>query len=562
MENLRLRTWVAVLAVVFAIASVLPNFVDTSKIAWWPAKKLNYGLDIQGGIQLVMGADIDSVINTTVTRQTVALKSELDKEGIAVKGFSNNEALGSFNIQVSSIVDAKKVEDYLARMHAGSLQVLTSNAERVEVKYYDAYLIEQKQNIIKQAIETIRNRIDEFGVAEPSITQQGMDRILVQLPGMADAEKAKQLINTTAKLDFMALDYTVSAEQLLKLIQDAEKAGNYSMATLRYSDYVARLNADIKDKLPEKTVVYFEKRDDAKSVEVGSTPLLLRTDTDLTGDSLDNAVVGFNQYGAPVVQLRFNPVGAARFATVTEQNIQRQVAIVLDRVVKSAPFINEKIAGGSAEITLGSGRDHQTMLDEAKLISTALRAGSLPVSLEQLEERRVGPSLGLDALEKARFAAIIGSLIIMLIMLVYYKGMGVVTDLTLFLNIVCLLAILGSLGATLTLPGIAGIALTVGFAVDANVLINERIKEELRAGSSLQTAIREGYSKAMSAIIDSNITTSATACVLLYFGTGSVRGFAVTLLAGLATTLFSNVFVSKVIVDNLVYRVGIKKISV
>jgi preprotein translocase subunit SecD len=202
------------------------------------------------------------------------------------------------------------------------------------------------------------------------------------------------------------------------------------------------------------------------------------------------------------------------------------------------------------------------MMEEAKLIATALRAGALPVSLEQLEERRVGPSLGKDALDKAQFAALFGAVLIMLFMLLKYKGMGVITDISLIINIICVFAILGSLGATLTLPGIAGMALTVGFAVDANVLINERIKEELLAGSSIQAAIQEGYSKAMSAIMDSNITTAATACVLLYFGTGPVRGFAVTLLAGLATTLFANVFISKVVVDNMVYKFGVKKISI
>lgn len=563
MDNLRLRTWVAILAVGLAIVSVIPNFVDTSRIAWWPAKKLNYGLDIQGGIQLVMGADIESVISTTVNRQTVALKSEFEKENIAIKGFTTTNAkAGAFDILVASTADAKKVEDQLAKNHAGSIQVLSSNAEKVEVKYYDAYLLDQKQTIIKQAIETIRNRIDEFGVAEPSITQQGADRILVQLPGMADAEKAKQLINTTAKLDFMIVNYEKSQAELSKLITDAETAGNYSMKTMKYNDYVTRLNADLKGKIPEKTVVYFEKRDDAKNMEVGSSPYLLQTDTDLTGDSLDNAAVSFDQYGNPEVALRFNPAGATKFGDLTEKNVRKQMAVVLDKVIKTAPSINGKIPNGSAVITLGRSGDHQKVLDEAKLIATALRAGALPVSLEQLEERRVGPSLGKDALDKAQFAAVLGAVIIMIFMLLNYKGMGAITDITLLLNIICIVAVLSSLGATLTLPGIAGMALTVGFAVDANVLINERIKEELRAGVSIQSAIQEGYNRAMSAILDSNITTAATAVVLLYFGTGPVRGFAVTLLAGLATTLFANVFVSKVIVDNLVHRFGVKKISV
>ena len=379
---------------------------------------------------------------------------------------------------------------------------------------------------------------------------------------MADADKAKQLINTTAKLDFMIVNYEKNPEELRKLISESEKAGNYSMATLKYTEYVAKINADLKGKIPEKTIVYFEKRDDAKTMEIGSTPLLLQTDTDLTGDALDNASVSFDQYGTPEVALRFNPAGAIKFGDLTEKNIKKQMAVVLDKVVKTAPTINGKIPNGSAVITLGRGGNREVVMDEAKLIATALRAGALPVTLEQLEERRVGPSLGKDALQKAQFAALIGAFIIMIFMLVYYRGMGAITDLALLINIMFVFAILGSLGATLTLPGIAGMALTVGFAVDANVLINERIREELALGVSMQAAIQEGYSRAMSAILDSNITTAATACVLLYFGTGPVRGFAVTLLAGLATTLFANVFISKVIVDTLVYRMNVKKISV
>lgn len=563
METLRIRTWSAILVTILAAMFVAPNFFDTSGMAWWPAKKLNYGLDIQGGVHLVMGADVEGVVKTTVNRQTKSLEAEFLKENIAAKGFDTAKASeGAFTILVASAEDAKKVEALLVKNHAGSIQVISSSAEKVEVKYFDAYLIDQKQTIIRQAIETIRNRIDEFGVAEPSITQQGADRILVQLPGMADAERAKQLINTTAKLDFMIVSYEKSPDELRKMIADVEKAGNYSMTTLKYSEYVTRVNTDLAAQLPAKTVVYFEKLGTAKTMDVGNVPYLLQTDTDLTGDALDNASVTFDQYGKPEVALRFNPAGSNKFADLTEKNVKRQMAVVLDKVIKTAPNINQKISGGNAVITLGSSNDRESQLNEAKLISTALRAGALPVSLEQLEERRVGPSLGLDALHKAQLAAIVGSILIMVFMVLYYKGMGLITALGLILNIIAVFAILGSLGATLTLPGIAGMALTVGFAVDANVLINERIREEILKGSSIRTALQEGYDRAMSAIIDSNVTTAATACVLLYFGTGPVKGFAVTLLIGIATTLFANVFVSKVIVDNLVFRFGIKKISV
>lgn len=563
MEGLRSRTWIAVLGLISAIVFVAPNFVDLSRLSWWPAAKLNYGLDIQGGLHLVMGVDVDGVIATSVIRQTQSLKAEFAKENISIKDFNTTKAKeGQFVVEVNSLDDAKKVEAYIQKTYGVILQVLSTGAAAVELKYFDANMLEQKQNVINQAIETIRNRIDEFGVAEPSITQQGAERILVQLPGMADAEKAKQLINTTAKLDFMIVSYEKTAEELLKLIAEAEKAGGYSLASLKYSEYVAKLNQDLVQKLPAKTVIYFEKNENAKSMEAGSVPYLLKTDTDLTGDFLDSAAVSFGQYGQPEVSLRFNPIGANKFAELTGTHINEQMAVVLDKVVKTAPKINTKIPNGQAVITLGVASNREDQLNEAKLIATALRAGSLPASLEQLEERRVGPSLGKDALDKAKTASYIGSILVMIFMLVYYKSMGLVSTISLLINILSIFALLGSLGATLTLPGIAGMALTVGFAVDANVLINERIKEELAKGASLRSAIQEGYHKAMSAIIDSNITVSATALILLYFGTGPVRGFAVTLLVGIVTTLFANVFISKVIVDNLVYRFGVTKFSV
>jgi preprotein translocase subunit SecD len=563
MEGLRTRTWLAVLSVLSVFAFVTPNFVDVSRLSWWPAAKLNFGLDIQGGLHLVMGVDVDGVIATSVTRQTQSLKSEFAKENVLIKDFDLKRAKeGHFTILVNSLDDAKKVDQLLQKNHGTALQVIGTNSDGVEVKYFEAYLLEQKQNVIGQAIETIRNRIDEFGVAEPSITQQGTDRILVQLPGMADAERAKQLINTTAKLDFMLVSYDVPQEELKKLISEAEKAGNYSMSSLKYSEYISKLNQDLASKLPPKTTIYFEKAENAKSIEVGAVPYLLKTDTDLSGDLLDSAAVSFGQYGEPEVSLRFNPIGANKFSDLTSANINKQMAIVLDKVVKTAPNIVSKIPNGEARITLGSSTNYEDQISEAKLIATALRAGALPASLEQLEERRVGPSLGKDALQKAELASVIGSGLVILFMLVYYKAMGIVTAVGLLLNVVSIIAILGSLGASLTLPGIAGIALTVGFAVDANVLINERIKEEIKKGSSLKTAFQEGYHKAMSAIIDSNVIVASTGIILLYFGTGPVRGFAVTLLAGIVTTIFANVFVSKVVVDNLVHRFGVKKFSV
>lgn len=562
MESLRWRSVLAVLGVALAIIWITPNLVNVEG-KWWPSKsKINYGLDIQGGLHLVMGVDVQGVVSESTTRLVNSLKADLAKENIAVTEVKSVRPEDGETVIAAPRTEHEKIKDFLNKQYPSVLQVMTEGDAEIVVRYYDAYLNDYKQKVIHQAIETIRNRIDEFGVAEPSITQQGDNRILVQLPGMADAERAKELINTTAKLDFMLVSGEKSIQELQSLIAEAEKAGNYSMATLKYTEYINRLNADLKGKLPEKTALYFEKSENATKMEIGAIPYLLRTDTDLTGGALDDASVSYGQYGEPEVALVFNSAGAKRFAEITTAARGKQVAIVLDKVVKSAPNINEPITGGHARITLGGGRDRQKSMDEAKMISTALRAGALPASLEQLEERRVGPSLGADSINKAKLGSYIGALLIVIFMAIHYKSMGIIADICLAINIITVFALLTSLGATLTLPGIAAIALTVGFAVDSNVLINERIREELRRGSSWRHAIQEGYHRAMSAIVDANITTAATAVVLLYFGTGPVRGFAVNLLIGIVTTMFANVFLSKVIVDTLFNKFGVKKLSV
>ncbi len=564
MEGLRLRTILAVLGTVLALVWVLPNVVNLGDKWWFSKSRLNYGLDIQGGLHLVMGVDVDGVVNESIQRLSESLKAEFDKDGIIVSSIKPTPGvLGQMDIAVPNAESKAKVEKFLTDKYSTVLQEFNSTDSVVTTRYFDSYMNDYKNRVIQQAIETIRNRIDEFGVAEPSISQQGPDRILVQLPGMADAERAKELINTTAKLDFMIVSNEKSPAELQAMIAETEKAGNYSLATLKYSDYVQRLNKDLKGKLPENTTIFFEKSANAVKMEAGSAPILLRTDTNLDGSALNDAFVSYGQYGDPQVSLNFNTAGSAKFADLTGKNVNKQMAIVLDRVVKSAPNIKDRISGGSAVITLGGGgRDRQHSVDEAKMISTALRAGALPATLEQQEERRVGPTLGADSINSAKWASLIGAGLIILFVLIYYRTMGLISVISLGINILSVFALLTSFGATLTLPGIAAIALTVGFAIDANVLINERIKEELALGHSIRTAIQAGYQHAMSAILDANATTAATALVLLYFGTGPVRGFAVNLLIGVVTTLFANVFVSKVIVDTLIQKFGWKKISV
>ncbi|MFN8791109.1 MAG: protein translocase subunit SecD [Bdellovibrionales bacterium] len=556
MQYYKTRLVLALGGLILAVLWVVPNVVPVQK--WITDNRLNYGLDIQGGLHLVMGVDVEGVVAETTTREIKSLEAELTKAGIVADLSAPNGKAGEIQIKTAQ---GSKVQELMDQQYSTLFQLLKTENDVMTYRYLDAYLLDYRARIINQAIETIRNHIDEFGVAEPSIAAQGSDRILVQLPGMSDAERAKELINTTAKLDFMIVSYDVPADKLADMISKAEKAGNYTLATLKYSDYITRLNQDLKSQLPANTVIYFEKSQNAQRLEVGAVPYLLKTDTGLGGNDLDNAFVSFGQYGEPEVSLRFNPAGAGKFADLTGANVNRQMAIVLDRIVKSAPSIRDRIAGGSAVISLGSGNRDES-LKEAQMISTALRAGALPARLEQLEERRVGPTLGADSIKKAQMGAYVGAALVLLFLMIYYKGMGVLASVSMGVNIVSLIALLAAFGATLTLPGIAGIALTVGFAVDANVLIMERIKEELARGASWVAALREGYSAAMSAIFDSNITVASVAVILFYFGTGPVRGFAITLLLGIITTIFGNVFFSKVLADTLVGKLGIKRISI
>lgn len=565
MENYKSRLMGALAGILIAVILLSPNFFDASKVNWWPAKKkLNYGLDIQGGIHLVMGVDINGVMQETATRQANSLKKELmsTTEKTELVNFKvTNPAVGQMELEFHSPLDAERAQKFIDDRYGTSLQMLERKDKVLVYRYFDNQLVDLRQKVIAQSIETIRNRIDEFGVSEPSISAQGDNRILVQLPGMADAEQAKKLINTTAKLDFMIVDDTVNLGDVQKWIKDAETAGNFTMATVKYSEYTTKINEALKGKIPEKSVLFFGKADNARTMDAGSIPYVLKTDTNMGGSDLDDALISFDRLGKPEVALRFNPAGANKFADVTGNNINKRMAIVLDKVVKSAPNIQTRIGDGNAVITLGQS-NHQDSLDEAKMISTALKAGSLPASLEQLEERRVGPTLGADSVKSATMGAYAGAVLIFIFLVFYYHAMGVVASASIAINVLSGLGLLTALGATLTLPGIAGIALTVGFAVDANVLIQERIKDELAKGASWRQAVKEGYSRAMSAILDSNVMVAAVGVILLNFGTGPVRGFAVTLLIGIVTTLFGGVFVSKVIIDTMLYKWNFKGISI
>lgn len=564
-KNLKLRIISILVVVVAAAFTIYPNFQEV-KEGESSKNRLKYGLDIQGGLHLVMGVDIDSVVSQAAKRMTSTIQDYLKEKSVNVVGVNvvDDADLKApiFHLEFADAAALEAAKPLIDDFYGNMLQIIEESGNKISMRYLDAYLKLTKTRTLDQAIETIRNRIDEFGVSEPSITAQGTERILVQLPGINDATRAKELINKAAFLEFQLVETNVPAE-LPKWITDAEEAGKYNLAQMKsYSKYVARINSDLAKKLPKDTKLVFGKADGAATLTAGKVPYLVTVNVNITGDDLKNASVSYDDFGNPEVNLSFNPVGAKKFGDVTGENVNRQLAIVLDQVVYSAPNIQSRIGGGNARITLGAGGDYQKNLDEAKILSMALRAGALPAQLEQLEERTVGPTLGADSIAAGKKAIMFGGLFVLIFMMVYYKVFGIIASFALILNVYLIVALLTALDATLTLPGIAGIALTIGMAVDANVIIFERIKEELARGQNFRKAIEDGFGHAFSAIFDANITTGIVCIILMYFGTGPVRGFAVTLLCGLVTSMFTAIFVSRTVFDVVVVKFKAKKLAV
>lgn len=551
----------AVVAVVFLFGVIwtVPNFVNTSdptkpgKI-WWPTgNKMVMGLDIQGGLHLVMRVDVGGALKQEATRIAGTLRDEFTKEKIAFQDITmgSNSERGEILIKANE-GDFAAIEKRFTTLYGNQFAVAPT-AGGLSAEFTELHVREFKKGTLDRAIETIRNRIDEFGVAEPSITAQGDDRILVQLPGIQDATNAKELINKTARLDFMIVDDKYSGELLQKQIADAEKAGNFALGpNLKYTAYVEKLNAALKGQIPADRIVRFEKRENAETMEAGRTPYLLMSTETVPGDLLTDAYVAPGEGGRPVVSFRLDGIGGKRFGDMSSKHIKERMAILLDGIVKSAPVLQSKITT-QGQITLGS-RSYEETLKEAKNLSITLKSGALPAALEQLEERTVGPTVGADAIHKGSIGALVAAGLVFGFLLVYYRMAGLIAAASLALNVMLTIAVLSALGASLTLPGIAGLALGLGIAVDASVLIYERIKEEMRHGTSMSAAVGLGYDKAFSSIFDANVTSIMVCMVLMYYGTGSIRGFAITLLTGLVITLFTAVFCTRVVYDLLVVR--------
>jgi preprotein translocase subunit SecD len=399
-----------------------------------------------------------------------------------------------------------------------------------------------KDSAINQALETIRNRIDQFGVAEPLVQRQGLKQIVVQLPGVKDPKRAKDLIKETAMLEFKMLD----EDNQLKLDLPARVP----------KDREAEVVKQAEGKLPEGDQILFERVVEKDTGREYRIPYVVKKRVMLTGDVLSDARVSIGQFNDPYVSITFDAKGGREFERITGENVKKRMAVVLDNSIYSAPVIQERISGGRAQIT------GTFSTQEANDLAIVLRAGALPAPLKIIQDLTVGPSLGKDSIEKGVQATLIAGAMVVLFMIVYYKLSGVIADFALVLNLVCLIGALSALNATLTLPGIAGIVLTIGMGVDSNVLIFERIREEFRQGKPVRLAVDAGYEKAFYTIVDSHVTTLITGVVLFLFGTGPIKGFAVTLCLGIAINLFTALVGTKVIFDIMHQRQRVEHLSI
>jgi len=482
-----------------------------------PHRTINLGLDLQGGIHLVLGVETDKALASQTDRAAEDLKAALDKRGVAVARVAR-EGQAAIAVELASPQawnDALTVAGEFGTFERGEAD---QTRGRFKLAMSEREVARLRDLAVRQGVETIRNRVDQFGVAEPTITRQGDDRILIQLPGVQDPDRAKALIGKTALLEFKMLDERTPVEQA------------------------------VQGQLPEGSEVLYQRRVNKETKAETKVPYVVQKRTLLTGAELNRAEVQAdpNSPGNWQVSIEFNAVGTRIFGDVTEQNVGRHLAIVLDGNVYSAPRINERIPGGRAVIT------GQFTVDEARDLAIVLRAGALPAPVVILEERTVGPSLGKDSIRQGVIAILASAALVFVFMLVYYRLSGLIADVALGLNLLILLACMAAFGATLTLPGIAGIALTIGMAVDTNVLIFERIREELRVGKTPRSAIDAGFNRALRTVIDTHLTVMVTAAILYNFGTGPVKGFAVSLFVGLAASLFTAYFFTRLLFD-LVY---------
>ena len=536
-ENLRLRIITLVVLIVGSVFVLIPTFASTLPQFWQdylPVRRVNLGLDLQGGTHMILNVGVNEAIENALDRNAEYVERAIDEEdGLSAK-------VGRSEGVIRVTTSAEQGDSLLNVLEERFPNLEVDRSERDGSVVFELAFTPIERDALRdltvdQALETIRNRIDYLGVTEPTIQREGREGILIQLPGIQDPERAKDLIGRTAVLE-------------LKLLpDDAQDPERYLSGEANLpDDWEILEGVDVK---VNPTTRLLER-----------TPLkyVVESKTLLTGDTIINAQPrpGQTALDPPFVEFELNAQGAEIFEEVTAANVNRRMAIVLDDTVYSAPVIRDRIPGGRAVI------QGDFELQEARDLAIVLRAGALPAPVFIAEERTVGPSLGQDSIDAGVLSFIVGGVLVIVFMIFYYRWAGLLADLAVVLNVVLLLSALALFQATLTLPGIAGIVLTVGMAVDANVLINERIREELRVGKTARAAIEAGYERALPAILDSNITTFLAGIILFQFGSGPVKGFAVTLCVGIISTVFTAVVGTRTVYDYLLSTRRVQTVSI
>ncbi len=541
-----------------------------------PCSKFNLGLDLQGGVHLVMGVEVQKAVEQRVDRASESLREAMKEKEIAVTRIDRPKDEVFFEVELAQGADSRAFEKLL-QLDFGALEISERDGNRFSLQLLDQEAQFQANMAVEQAIKTIRNRADKFGVTEPTIARRGRDSILIQLPGVKDPDRAIALIGKTAQLAFKIVD--AEGSQVLTSVDERElpegakrlerKNENGTVETYFEVSEEKRdeLVTLVQSVIPSNRELLFGKKTGESGEAVEDDVLVsyyLESKPGITGEYLVSASSQPNpelpsQYE---VTMKFDLQGAKRFADLTGANVGKGMAIVLDDEVNSAPTISERIAGGSARIRLGRGATAQAQQAEATDLALVLRAGALPAPVEIREKREVGQTLGAEAIQKGQMAIAVGLALVLVFMIIYYKLSGAVADIALVLNLVLVIAVLSLFEATLTLPGMAGILLAIGMAVDASVIIFERIREELRAGKTPRAAIDSGYGKAFSTIFDANVTTLIAGVVLMQYGTGPVRGFAVTLIIGILCSMFTAIVVTRLVFDFFSARRRLKSLSI
>jgi preprotein translocase subunit SecD len=546
MKKIRTRLTLLITITIVSLILSIPSFPSIYQTlpGWTKSilsdRGLSLGLDLQGGIHLVLEVEEDRAVEIAVDRSKKALIELLDDQKMS---FDSIEREGSTALIITLLPgegegSAEGEEEGQENVKEEIIQLMSDNfpnfmegdssGTRLVFELTSQEVDRIKNSAINQALETIRNRIDQFGVAEPLIQRLGRNQIAIQLPGIKDPERAKALIQETAQLEFKMLD---ESEMALELPARVDKGKE------------AEVREKFEERLPEGAEILFKTVESDQETRTYSVPYLVKKEAALTGDVLQDARVTIGEFNEPIVSVTFDSKGAREFEQVTGANVGKQMAIVLDGTVYSAPVIRDRISGGRAVI------EGVFTTNEANDLAVILRAGALPAPLRTLQDLTVGPSLGRDSIEKGVNTTIMAGILVLIFMIVYYRFSGIIADFALALNLIALLGALSGLNATLTLPGIAGIILTIGMGVDSNILIFERIREELRQGRPVRLAVDGGYEKALLTIVDSHVTTLITGFALFLFGTGPIKGFAVTLCLGIGINLFTALVGTKVVFD-------------